>query len=154
MDDTYGSSSSFESMAQFLHEDFFPGCDWAPMVLNPQKSMFFWNQIVILGLTGDRHGLCPNDRKLKAIREYLTPQNFEEVEQFLYLTLYLRRYISGRVEHTLILKTSLQEYPDGTAQFVWEPHIRRFLPLSGQQFSTRPVPQETQNLSTIWLAML
>lgn len=121
MDDTYGSSSSFESMAQFLHEDFFPRCDWAPMALNPRKSVFFSDQIGILGLTGDRHGLRPDDRKLKVMREYPIPRSFEEVEQFLYLIPYLRRYIPGRAEYARILKTSLRHLEDGSPTFVWEP---------------------------------
>lgn len=115
MDDTYGSATSFEAMAQFLHEHFFPRCDWAPMSLNGAKSVFWARQVDILGMTGSRHGLRPNQRKLELMREYPRPENYDEVEAFLYLTPFLRRFIPGRAEHARVIKSCVDK--EGT--FKW-----------------------------------
>lgn len=115
MDDSYGSASSFDAMAQFLHYHFFPRCEWAPMALNPEKSVFFAEKIEILGMTGSRFGLRPNDRKLEVLRNYPTPKDYAEVEAFLYLTPFLRRFIPGRAEHATILKRAKKD--DDT--FIW-----------------------------------
>jgi hypothetical protein len=113
VDDSYGSATDFDSMFTFLHEKFFPRCAFGPMYLKPSKSFFFFPTLEFLGLEGNTAGLRPSLRKREQISGWPTPQSQEEVEAFLYLTPFLRRFIPGRAEHHRIMTG------DKKGPFVW-----------------------------------
>jgi hypothetical protein len=113
VDDSYGSATDFDSMFTFLHEKFFPRCAFGPMYLKPSKSFFFFPTLEFLGLEGNTAGLRPSLRKREQILGWPTPQSQEEVEAFLYLTPFLRRFIPGRAEHHRIMTG------DKKGPFVW-----------------------------------
>jgi hypothetical protein len=115
VDDSYGSATDFDSMFTFLHEKFFPRCVFGPMYLKPSKSFFFFPTLEFLGLEGNTAGLRPflRKRELEQILSWPTPQSQEEVEAFLYLTPFLRRFIPGRAEHHRIMTG------DKKGPFVW-----------------------------------
>jgi hypothetical protein len=113
VDDSYGSATDFDSMFTFLHEKFFPRCAFGPMYLKPSKSFFFFPTLEFLGLEGNTAGLRPSLRKREQILSWPTPQSQEEVEAFLYLTPFLRRFIPGRAEHHRIMTG------DKKGPFVW-----------------------------------
>ena len=46
-------------------------------------------------------------KKVAKIRDYPTPKNEKELDQFLYMTLYLKRYIAGRAEHAKVMKEAV-----------------------------------------------
>ena len=58
----------------------------------------------------------PSADKVAKIRDYPTPENEKELEHFLYMTLYLKRYIPGRAEHAKIMKTAVQWEKEGSCQ--------------------------------------
>ena len=109
IDDSYGSATTFESMYEFLHERFFPRCDWGPMYLKDSKSCFFMESLDFVGLEAGPNGLRPSLRKRETILQWPTPVNQEEVEAFCYLTPFLRRFIPGRAELVRILKHGGEE---------------------------------------------
>jgi hypothetical protein len=117
VDDSYGSATDFDTMFTFLHESFFPRCAFGPMYLKPSKSFFFFPSLEFLGLEGNLTGLRPSLKKRDQILGWPTPQCQEEVEAFLYLTPFLRRFIPGRAEHHRILSGS----KDKSAPFSWTP---------------------------------
>lgn len=108
MDDTYGSATGFEAMFTFLDHHFFPRCDWARFALNPGKSVFFEESIKVLGFEGGK-GLRPKPARRDVFKDYPVPKSYKEVEAFLYLTPFLRRFIPGRAEHARILKDCMVE---------------------------------------------
>jgi hypothetical protein len=103
VDDTYGSATDFNSMFDFLHEKFFPRCAFGPMYLKPSKSFFFFPSLEFLGLEGSDAGLQLSIRKREQILNWPTPQSQDEVEAFLYLPPFLRRFIPSRAEHHRIM---------------------------------------------------
>lgn len=129
MDDTYGSATSFETMFNFLEHHFFPRAEWSRMSLNPVKSVFFADRITVLGFEGGE-GIRPAPNKADIFKKYPVPRNPAEVEAFLYLTPYLRRFIPGRAEHAKVLKDCMRDDPTpGSTDkiFVWtEQHQQSF----------------------------
>lgn len=115
-DDDYGAADDFDSLFSFLSDCYFPRMSWACLSLKPSKALFMMPSIEPLGLSigpqvlknGDvvQNGVKPCMRKLAKLRDYPIPQTITEVEQFLYLTLYLKMFIPGRVEHARVLKES------------------------------------------------
>lgn len=86
---------------------------WANLTLKPTKAAFMTSSIEPLGLLVGEHvlangkrvwGVRPSMGKLEKLRDYPVPQNMEEVDIFLYMTLYLKMFIPDRAEHARILK--------------------------------------------------
>lgn len=109
MDDDYGVATGFPSLYWFLHFKYFPRLSWARLTLKPTKTKFFSRAIDILGyeIQGGV-GLRPSIDKVKKLREFPTPRNEKELDQFLYMTLYLKRYIPGRAEHARRMKEAIE----------------------------------------------
>ena len=113
MDDDYGAAVTFQDLFDFLHERYFPRVSWARLTLKPKKTRFFSRDIEILGheisgCTGETDnqevGLKLSKEKVSKFASFPVPTNEAEVDQFLYMTTYLKRYISGRAEHAKVLK--------------------------------------------------
>jgi hypothetical protein len=103
VDDSYESATDFDAMFDFLHDKFFPRCPFGPMYLKPSKSVFFFPSLGFLGLEGDSGGLRPSLRKREQVLNWPRPKSQDEVEVFLHLTPFLRRFIPGRAEHHRIM---------------------------------------------------
>jgi len=86
IDDSYGSSTTFKTMYDFLHERFFPRCHWGTIYLKDSKSHFFCNSLDFVGLEVRSNGLRPSLRKRETILQWPTPANYAEVEAFCHLT--------------------------------------------------------------------
>ena len=106
-DDDYGAANTFEDMMWFLQEWYFPRVKWAKLTLKPSKSSFFTSKIDPLGMTVDARGLRASDKKQDKITNYPTPRSEKEIDDFLYLTTYLKALIPGRTEHARILKEAV-----------------------------------------------
>lgn len=113
IDDSYGSATTFDTMYRFLHERFFPRCNWGPMYLKDSKSCFFMESLDFVGLEAGPNGLRPSLRKRETILQWPTPITYEEVQAFCYLTPFLRRFIPGRAELVRILKYGVEGQSDG-----------------------------------------
>ena len=111
-DDDSGSDESLEAQIQFLHNHYFPRIKWARLSLSPKKSAFAMDEVECLGFSGSPTGLRPDETKLKAIRDYPTPESAEEIDNFLFMTTYLRKLISGRAEHACRMKDGIQTTPE------------------------------------------
>jgi len=111
-DDDLGADTTFENQMRFLHERYFPRLHWAKLVLNPAKSHFFMESISMLGFSTDGSGLRPNDSKLKALGDYPTPRTEAELDSFIHMTMYLRKFIPGRAEHVRIMQTAIKKVPE------------------------------------------
>lgn len=112
-DDDYGAADTFDSLYSFLSEWYFPRMSWALLTLKPSKAFFMVSAIEPLGLSIGPHvfqdgtvhtGVKASMSKLVKLRDYPVPKSAEEVEAFLYMTLYLKIFIPGRVEHACVLK--------------------------------------------------
>jgi len=104
IEDSYGSSTTFEAMYDFLHQRFFPQCDWGSMYLKDSNSVFFADSLDFVGLEAGTNGLRPTIRKRETILQWPTPENKQEVEAFCYLTPFLRCFIPGRADLVRILR--------------------------------------------------
>ena len=104
VDDDYGAHKTFWDQYNFLHEWYLPRLAWAGLTIKPRKSGFFLHEIEPLGLRASRTGLRPSGDKVRAIRDYPVPQNLDEVNKFLYMTTYLRRFIPGRADLAMVMK--------------------------------------------------
>jgi len=111
-DDDMGATTSFEAQLNFLHDQYFPQIHWAKLVLNPAKSHFFMPKIEMLGLQADGNGIRPANDKLRAFRNYPTPTGEKELDQFEYMTTYLRKFIPGRADHFRIMRKSDIKIPE------------------------------------------
>jgi len=127
VDDDFGAHPDFSSQFEFLHNHYFPRLGWAKLTLKGSKSHFFLDKISPLGYESDGSGLWPSLDKVKAIREYPRPTDLAEIEQFLFLTIFLRQFIPGRVEHARILKEAVQytDNSDGIMNRTWIPNGKR-----------------------------
>lgn len=112
-DDDYGAADNFEDMYGFLHQYYFPRMAWAKLSLKPTKAHFMVDSINPLGLSIGNHqrndgtwvrGVKASMRKLEKLRDFPVPSSLEELDKFLYLTLYLKMFIPGRAEHARVLK--------------------------------------------------
>jgi len=77
---------------------------WAQLTLQECKSGFFLDKLDPLGYSSDASGLRPSLDKTVAIRDYPWPTNANEVDAFIYMTIYLHQFIAGHVEHAQIVK--------------------------------------------------
>jgi len=111
-DDDMGATTSFETQLKFLHDQYFPRMHWAKLVLNPAKSHFFMPKIEMLELQADGNGIRPGNDKLRAFRNYPTPTCEKELDQFEYMTIYLRKLIPGRADHFRIMRKSVIKIPE------------------------------------------
>ena len=106
VDDDYGAHASFKDQFRFLHEHYFPRLMWSGLTIKPKKSGFFLDSIAPLGFEASGKGLRPSCDKVAAIRDYPTPKSMDELKAFLHLTTYLRRFIPGRCDQSLIVKSA------------------------------------------------
>jgi len=127
VDEDFGAHPHFSSQFEFLHNHYFPRLMWARLTLKGSKSRFFLNKISPRGYESDGSGLWPSLDKVKAIWEYPQPTCLAEIERFLYLTIFLRQFIPGRVKHGRILKEAVQytDNSDGIMNRTWIPNGKR-----------------------------
>ena len=105
------------------------------MTLNPSKSEFFVDGIEPLGMlvggyktnNGVVYGLMAGNRKKDKIASYPVPTSLEEIENFLYLTIYLKALIPGYIEYARLMKEAVVRTPSGIGNkvsitgFIWGP---------------------------------
>lgn len=114
-DDDYGASHSFLPLLSFLHQTYFPRIRWARLTLKPSKSKFFVSSIEPLGMLVGRHqvgtdvryGLRANDAKRGKIEGFPVPRCGKDIENFLYLTTYLKTLIPDRAELARVMKSAV-----------------------------------------------
>jgi transposase InsO family protein len=78
------------------------------MYLKGPKCLFFDQTLELVGLEAGDNGLRPSLRKRKMILEWPTPESWDDVMAFCYLTPFLRRFIPGRAELVRIMKKGME----------------------------------------------
>jgi len=86
----------------------------ANLKLKPKKCRFAQQRIEYLGHTLTAEGVCPNDGKVQAVREFPRPQTVKEVKSFLGLVNYYRRHLHNLaiIAHPLTALTWKDKSPN------------------------------------------
>jgi len=87
----------------------------AGLILNPKKCLFGAREIKILGHRVSSAGIRPDADKIKAVKEFPTPKNTQDVKSFLGLCSYYRRFIKDFCHRA----QPLQELLKGDSRFHW-----------------------------------
>lgn len=95
MDNYIGAAIFFEAMFYFLHYYYFPCTIFGPVYLASHKTFVFTDQLDFVGFIRDKNKLRPSIKYKKRINHWSTPMSRKKVETFLWLTLFLRYFISG-----------------------------------------------------------
>ena len=109
MDDDFGAATDFQTLYLFLHEKYFPRVDWARLTLKPKKTRFFSSSMDLLGYELKDGRLRPSIDKVAKIRDFPVPRNETELNNFLYMTTYLKRFIPGRADHAQKMKEAVNK---------------------------------------------
>jgi hypothetical protein len=65
------------------------------------------DRIEAIGFAVNALGIRPNKEEIEVMRNYPSPTNEGELERFIYVKIYLRRFIPGRAELIRILKLAI-----------------------------------------------
>jgi len=91
-DDYFIPAKDWPEMRERLHHVLKAFTD-AKLTLRPSKCKFAAKSIEFLGYVLSADGLRPLPTKLRAIREYPTPQNEHDVRRFMGLANFFRRFV-------------------------------------------------------------
>ena len=80
-----------------------------------RKCAFFQSSIEYLGFIIDQNGLHPNPNKIQCVQNWPVPKNVKDVQSFLGLANYYRRFVKGFAK----LGTPLTELTRKDVPFVW-----------------------------------
>lgn len=92
LDDLLLSSETFDEHTKLLDRVFARLREFN-LKLKIKKTAFFKEEVEYLGHIISRHGTKPNMRKVECIKEYPRPSNVTELQRFLGMCNYYRRYI-------------------------------------------------------------
>ena len=104
MDDYVRATKSFDAIFKFLHTRYFPRFAFGPVYLAEKKTRIFNNHLQILSYEGGNRALRPSTKHRQQVLKWPIPINRAELDKFLWLTPFLRIFISGRVAHIMKLK--------------------------------------------------
>ena len=109
MDDHSAAAKDFESMYNFLHEEYFPRVAFGPIYLSGPKTHVFAENLELLGFHGNAEGLRPSLKHRQKVQDWPVPTTRAELDAFLWLTPFLRIFIPGRAAHVLEMKKAYLE---------------------------------------------
>ena len=93
----------------------FETCRKFNLKLNPQKCVFFQNNVTYLGHKVTSQGVLPDESKYDAIRNYTQPKSSDDVRRFTAFCNYYRRFIKNFAEIAKPLNKLLRK----NTKFVW-----------------------------------
>jgi hypothetical protein len=89
-------------MFNFLHHHYFPRLAFIPVGLSPKKTTLFASRLNTLGFEVSEGQLRPSQRHQERFAQWAKPENHprnvRELEEFLWLTPFLKQYIPGRAD--------------------------------------------------------
>lgn len=65
----------------------------AGLTLRPEKCKYMKKEIKLLGYIVSEKGLLPDDTKIEAVRNFPTPKNVKDIQSFIGLCNYYRKFI-------------------------------------------------------------
>lgn len=83
--------------------------------INPEKCKFFQTEVIFLGHKCTSAGILPDDSKLKAVKNFPTPKNKDEVKRFVAFANYYRKFIQDFAKISAPLSNLTRKRID----FVW-----------------------------------
>ncbi|GBM04752.1 Retrovirus-related Pol polyprotein from transposon 297, partial [Araneus ventricosus] len=87
----------------------------AELILNPKKCLFGAKEIKILSHLVSGEGIKPDPDKIKAVQDFPTPKNIQDVKSFLGLCSYYRRFIKDFCHRARPLQVLLKN----NSKFMW-----------------------------------
>lgn len=113
VDDHNASAKTFDDMFNFLHHHYFPRISFIPMGLAPKKTVLFSKDLASLGFELSQGRIRPSAKHRDRFARWAIPENqprnVKELEEFLYLTPYLKSYIPGRTDLEGVLRDAYTE---------------------------------------------
>lgn len=114
IDDHNIFAKSFDEIFDFFYSYYFLRLDFIPINIVLKKTFLFTDSIKALGFELFREKIRPSSKYRNRFENWFLienhPKNQKELEEFLYLTLYLRVYILGRIDLVGILKDVYTEF--------------------------------------------
>lgn len=114
LDDVVIFASSLEEHSDKLR-NVFDRLRTNSLLLQPDKCEFMHQEVAYLGHVISDKGISPNPDKIKAIKNYPTPQNPKQIKQFLGLIGYYRRFIKDFSKFAKPLTSLLKK----DVPFIW-----------------------------------
>lgn len=94
MDDIMLHTPSFDEHEKIII-NIFDSLRKSGLKLNINKTKLFCKQIKYLGHVIDANGIKPNEQNIESIKNVSIPKNVKEVQRFLGMASYFRKFISG-----------------------------------------------------------
>ena len=94
LDDIMVFATSIEQMLQRL-EQVFQRLEINGLKLKPQKCRFFATEVNFLGHKVSADGISTDQEKIRAVRDYPVPKSWKEVQSFIGLCSYYRRFVKN-----------------------------------------------------------
>jgi hypothetical protein len=134
LDDINVFSKTFNQHMEHL-EEVFKKLMKANLKLKPKKCVFFKNEVEYLGFIIDENGLKPQPAKIEAIQKMSAPISKRDIQVFLGMTGYYRRFISNFSKIAEPLFYLLK----GENKFIWMEDCQRAFSELKNSLMTKPV---------------
>ena len=95
MDNHAASATDFKTLYQFLKSSYFLRVAFRLIYLNPLKTAIFTDSLNLLGFTSGPGNIRPSIKHHEKILNWPIPQNWAQLDGFLYLTPFLQNFILG-----------------------------------------------------------
>ena len=107
----------------------------AGLTLKPTKCVFFQTEVFYLGHLISREGVSTDPAKINKVARWPTPQSAKEVQQFLGLAGYYRRF----VQDFATIAKPLHHLTEKTARFEWTPECQEAFLKLRQRLCSAPI---------------
>lgn len=123
----------------------------AGLIINPEKCEFGKSTIQFLGHQITSSGATPLLKHVQAVQDYPTPLDRSQLQRYLGMVNFYRRFIPSAAKILLPLTNSLRGTP--SLPFVWTPEMDRAFVLSKQALSSAALLVHPCSSATISLAV-
>ena len=113
----------------------FQRCREANLKINPTKCAFFQTKVQFLGHVISKNGLEADPEKIKAVQNFPVPQNQTDVESFLGLCPYYRRYI----KNFATIARPLHKASETKSSFSWTEKTQEAFECLKEHLSSTPI---------------
>jgi hypothetical protein len=103
--------------------------------LKPQKCEFYREEVKYLGLIIGREGIKMDPEKVRAVRDWDTPEKLYDVRSFLGFANFYRRFIYGYSD----IVRPLTELTRKTVKWKWEPEQQQAFDRLKEAFTSAPI---------------